>query len=197
MKYLKINYALAFLVFFLVPNVSISSEQDDALNFVQSLGNKAIEMLASDNLTENQKIIEFEKLLDKGFEVPLIARYALGKYWRKTPKDKRERYVLAFRKFIVDSYAARLGQFGGERFYTKSVRNDGKRGFIVNSLIETPSGSKVKVDWRVKKINDSLRIYDVIIEGISMVITQRDEFSSIIQRSGGNIDTLIQKLENF
>mgnify|MGYP001276474736 CR=1 FL=1 len=163
MKYLKINYALAFLVFFLVPNVSISSEQDDALNFVQSLGNKAIEMLASDNLTENQKIIEFEKLLDKGFEVPLIARYALGKYWRKTPKDKRERYVLAFRKFIVDSYAARLGQFGGERFYTKSVRNDGKRGFIVNSLIEIGYDVLYKVmnskDYGIPQNRERLWIY--------------------------------------
>ena len=178
-------------------SLSISAEKDEALKFIENLGNKAILMLSNENYTEDQKISEFEKLLDQGFEVQLIARYALGKYWRKTPKIKRQEYVAAFRKFIVDSYASRLGQFGGEKFYTNNVREDGKRGFIVNSLIETPSGTKVKVDWRVKKINNALRIYDVVIEGISMVITQRDEFSSIIQRSGGNIDPLIKKLQNF
>ena len=197
MKYFRLNYILLVLLLSILPNLANSAEQDDALSFIQDLGNKAIEMLSDKNLSDSQKISEFEKLLDFGFEVPLIARYALGKYWRKTPKDKRTQYVNAFRIFIVDSYASRLGQFGGEKFYTSNVRDDGKRGFIVSSLIETPSGQKVKVDWRLKKINNAFRIYDVIIEGISMVITQRDEFSSIIQRSGGDIDPLITKLKNY
>ena len=197
MKYFRLNYILLVLILSILPNLANSAEQDDALSFIQDLGNKAIEMLSDKNLSDSQKISEFEKLLDFGFEVPLIARYALGKYWRKTPKDKRTQYVNAFRIFIVDSYASRLGQFGGEKFYTSNVRDDGKRGFIVSSLIETPSGQKVKVDWRLKKINNAFRIYDVIIEGISMVITQRDEFSSIIQRSGGDIDSLITKLKNY
>ncbi|MAR79204.1 MAG: toluene tolerance protein [Rhodospirillaceae bacterium] len=197
MKYFKLNYILIVLILSILPNLATSAEQDDALSFIQDLGNKAIEMLSDKKLSDSQKISEFEKLLDLGFEVPLIARYALGKYWRKTPKDKRIQYVDAFRIFIVDSYASRLGQFGGEKFYTSNVRADGKRGFIVSSLIETPSGQKVKVDWRLKKINNAFRIYDVIIEGISMVITQRDEFSSIIQRSGGDIDSLITKLKNY
>ena len=197
MKYFRLNYILLVLILSILPNLANSAEQDDALSFIQDLGNKAIEMLSDKNLSDSQKISEFEKLLDFGFEVPLIARYALGKYWRKTPKDKRTQYVNAFRIFIVDSYASRLGQFGGEKFYTSNVRDDGKRGFIVSSLIETPSGQKVKVDWRLKKINNAFRIYDVIIEGISMVITQRDEFSSIIQRSGGDIDPLITKLKNY
>ena len=197
MKYFRLNYILLVLILSILPNLANSAEQDDALSFIQDLGNKAIEMLSDKKLSDSQKISEFEKLLDFGFEVPLIARYALGKYWRKTPKDKRTQYVNAFRIFIVDSYASRLGQFGGEKFYTSNVRDDGKRGFIVSSLIETPSGQKVKVDWRLKKINNAFRIYDVIIEGISMVITQRDEFSSIIQRSGGDIDSLITKLKNY
>ncbi len=197
MKYIKLSYIIVFLALYLIPNASISAEQDEAESFIQELGNNAIEMLSDKKLSKKQKISEFEKLLDLGFEVPLIARYALGKHWRKTPKDQREKYVDAFRSFIVDSYASRLGQFGGEKFYTNNVREDGKRGFIVSSLIETPSGTKVKVDWRLKKINNSFRIYDVVIEGISMVITQRDEFSSIIQRSGGDIEPLINRLKNF
>ncbi len=197
MKYIKLSYIIVVLALYLIPNASISAEQDEAESFIQELGNNAIEMLSDKKLSKKQKISEFEKLLDLGFEVPLIARYALGKHWRKTPKDQREKYVDAFRSFIVDSYASRLGQFGGEKFYTNNVREDGKRGFIVSSLIETPSGTKVKVDWRLKKINNSFRIYDVIIEGISMVITQRDEFSSIIQRSGGDIEPLINRLKNF
>ncbi|MBL42323.1 MAG: toluene tolerance protein [Rhodospirillaceae bacterium] len=201
MKNISINVFFTFLILFLSQfvflNFSNSAEKDDAQKFIQSLGNKAIAMLSNKNSTKVQKISDFEKLLDEGFEVQLIARYALGKYWRKTQKDKKDEYILAFRKFIIDSYASRLGQFGGEKFSAVGVREDGKRGFIVNSLIETPNGTKVKVDWRVKKINNAFRIYDVVIEGISMVITQRDEFSSIIQRSGGNIDPLIKKLQNF
>ena len=189
------KFICIIFICFLFPKVSFSNDQSDALKFIEDLGEKAVEMLADESLNAENKIKKFEQLLDVGFDVPLIARYALGKYWRKTDKNKRNAYVLAFRKFIVDSYATRLGQFGGEKFYTKGVRDDGKRGLVVNSIIETPNGTKVKVDWRVRKTKESFRIYDVIIEGISMVITQRDEFSSIIQRSNGKIDTLIEKLE--
>ena len=93
MKYFRLNYILLVLILSILPNLANSSEQDDALSFIQDLGNKAIEMLSDKNLSDSQKISEFEKLLDFGFEVPLIARYALGKYWRKTPKDKRTQYV--------------------------------------------------------------------------------------------------------
>lgn len=170
---------------------------DDAQTFVNNLGDRAIRMLSDKNLTKEQKISEFRILLNAGFDIPLIARYALGKYWRPAEKKKRQEYAEVFEEFIVGVYAARLGQFGGETFAVTGVQADGKKDFIVSSIVKPPSGVSINVDWRVRKREDNYKILDVIIEGVSMIITQRDEFSAIVQRSDGNIDGLINKLRNY
>tara|TARA_Y100000590_G_scaffold185507_1_gene211391 strand:- start:456 stop:995 length:540 start_codon:yes stop_codon:yes gene_type:complete len=174
-----------------------AATSNDASNLVNNLGERAIKMLGNKNFSDADKIDKFRELLNEGFDVPLIARYAIGKHWRRITPAKKQEYIKVFEDFIVSSYAARLGQFGGETFLITESRKDGKRDFIVSSIIKTSKGSVINVDWRVRSSSDQLRILDVIIEGVSMVITQRDEFSAIIQRSGGNVDNLIQKLKNF
>lgn len=184
------------LLFFLSGPLEAATS-NDASNLVNNLGERAIKMLSNNNLSKVDKIIKFRELLNEGFDVPLIARYAIGKHWRRITPDKKDEYIRVFEEFIVRSYAARLGQFGGETFSITGSRKDGKKDFIVSSIIKTSKGSRINVDWRVRSSSDQLKILDVIIEGVSMVITQRDEFSAIIQRSGGNVDGLIQKLKNF
>ena len=189
-------FSSILLLFFLSGPLEAATS-NDASNLVNNLGERAIKMLSNNNLSKVDKIIKFRELLNEGFDVPLIARYAIGKHWRRITPDKKDEYIRVFEEFIVRSYAARLGQFGGETFSITGSRKDGKKDFIVSSIIKTSKGSRINVDWRVRSSSDQLKILDVIIEGVSMVITQRDEFSAIIQRSGGNVDGLIQKLKNF
>ena len=132
----KLRTKIFILLFCLIPNLSQADDATKALNFVKELGDKAVQMLADNSLSEEKKISKFEQLLDEGFDVPLIARYALGKYWRKTSTQKRKEYIKSFHNFIVDSYAARLGQFGGENFSQKEFELTGKKGLLLIVLLK-------------------------------------------------------------
>ena len=88
-----------------------------------------------------------------------------------------------------------MSQFGGEKFIVKNSRKIEKNDYVVSSEIIPQKGPEIKVEWRLRNKESNFKIIDVIIEGVSMVITQRDEFSSIIQRSGGNIYELLIILE--
>ena len=96
---------------------------------------------------------------------------------------------------IVRVYSSRLNEYNGEGFEVKSFRDTGKNDILVTSYIVPNGGSKVQVDWRVREKNGSMKIIDVIIEGVSMSLTQRSDFSSVIQRGGGDVDVLIQHLK--
>ena len=189
------SYSILITIFFSSTVEAVNS--NDASNLVKNLGDQAIKMLGDNRLSKAEKINEFRTLLNEGFNVPLIAKYALGRYWRRTNPDQKQEYLKVFEEFIVSSYAARLGQFGGETFVITESRDDGKKDFIVSSIIKTSKGRKINVDWRVRNTSGKLKILDVIIEGVSMVITQRDEFSAFIQRSGGDVNSLINKLKNY
>lgn len=187
---------LLFL-FYSTETLAASADESSASEFVANLGVKAVTLLSDEQITDEQRINSFRILLNEGFDIPVIARYALGRYWRRADPEKRNIYVILFESFIVNSYAARLGEFGGETFLVTGAITANNGDFIVSSTINSPKRPPVKVDWRVRSGETGLRIVDVILEGISMVITQRAEFASVIHRSGGSLDGLIKRLRTM
>ena len=114
----------------------------------------------------------------------------MGVYWRRASDTQRKEYVSLFEKFVVKSYAARFAEYTGTEFKvgkTKEIRGGDK---LVASEIELPDGRIVPVHWRIR-LKNTKKIVDVLVEGVSMAITQRDEFASIINQSGGSLDGLI------
>ena len=95
---------------------------------------------------------------------------------------------------IVSLYSSRFGAYNGEKFDVSGFRGDGKKDILVTSFIVPDDGSKVKVDWRIREKNGQMKIIDVIIEGVSMSLTQRSDFSSVIQRGGGKVEALLKHL---
>ena len=184
------------LIFFSSETLAVSP--DSANEFVAKLGARAFTLLNDDNISDEERVTNFRTLLNEGFDIPLIARYALGRYWRRASPQQKNEYIILFESFIVNSYAARLGEIGSEAlsvtFSVTGAKTTESGDFIVSSTIDSPKQPPVKIDWRVRPSNAGLKIVDVILEGISMVITQRDEFSSVIQRSGGSLDVLIKRL---
>jgi phospholipid transport system substrate-binding protein len=171
-----------------------SAQDGDAEAFISELGEAALQMLANQEITEAQRVADFRRIMMDGFDLPLIGRYALGRYWRRASEAEREEFVVLFESFVVESYAARLGQYSGEKFEVGATRVESDGDSIVRSKIILPSGPAVRVDWRVRPSDGHYKVVDVIVEGISMLITQRDEFSSVIQRSGGQIEGLLASL---
>lgn len=164
--------------------------------FVGALGEEAIRVLGNAALTQEQRTAEFRRLLDRGFNMPLIGQLVLGRHWRTATEEQRAEYLKLFEDFIVSTYAVRLGQYNGETFKIAGGRPapDSTGDTLVTTEIVRPNGPPVRVDWRVRKSGDNLKVVDVIAEGISMLITQRDEFAAVIQNSGGKVEALLDRL---
>ena len=181
----------AFLCLILVVGVPASkaASQPDhqaAANFINQLASNALAALRQPNLSMAQREDIVRKLLRQGFDVEFIGRFVLGRHWRKVGPEQRSDYQRVFGEFLVKSYASRLGGYAGETFGVSSVQAAGKKDSLVHTVINRPSGPPLKAAWRVREINGQPRIIDVMVEGVSMVVTQRSEFTSVIQRNGFN-----------
>jgi len=170
------------------------AEVDNPHSFIQTLGGEAIEMLSDPVLTEEDRVEEFRRILVKAFDLRTIGRFVLGRYWRRATPDERREFDVLFEDYIVATYAARLGQYQGESLTVNATRDEGNGDILVTTEIIPPDGPTVRVEWRVRGAPGSYRIIDVVVEGISMVITQRSEFASVIQRSGGQVSGLLDEL---
>jgi len=167
-----------------------------AKNFISDMGEEAINFLSDDSLTQSQKESEFRDLLKANFDMKTIGRFALGKYWNLASPSEQQQYQRLFENMVVEVYAQRFNEYQGQDFEVRDARPSGKSDVIVNSLIVPDSGSDIQVDWRVRYKDGRYKIVDVIIEGVSMAVTQRSDFSSVIQRGGGNIQVLLTHLQN-
>ncbi len=175
------------------------AEQDlstKAQAFVTDMAENGIMFLQDKSLTEEQKKKEFRKFLDKNFDLNTIARFALGRYWNTVTAAEKKKYLSLFEDMVVDVYSRRFGDYNGESLMVTSARPQSDSDALVASKIIPKTGSEVRIDWRVRKKKDgSLKVVDIIVEGVSMSLTQRSDFASVIQRGGGKVETLIAHLE--
>lgn len=161
--------------------------------FIQNLGNRAIKTF-SDKANAPKAKEKFHALLVEGFDVPYIARWVLGRYWNVANDAQRQEYLGLFERMIVDAYAGRFAEYSGETFKIIGTRPEGDADSSVTTQIVRPSGPPVNVDWRVRKTGGAYKIIDVSVEGVSMGVTQRSEFASVIQTNGGQFDGLLKAL---
>lgn len=166
-----------------------------AENFVDAMAGRAIGFLGSQKMTEEQKRASFRRLLEDSFDMSTIGRFALGTYWRGASDAQRAEYQRQFKIMVVNVYSERFSEYTDQTFRTTGARADGANDALVSSLIESPEGkTPVRVDWRVRNKDGRYKIVDVIVEGVSMSLTQRSDFSSVIQAGGGNVDVLLNHL---
>jgi phospholipid transport system substrate-binding protein len=162
--------------------------------FVERLAQRAIEGLTAREIDTAERTKRFRELLTEAFDVPKIGRFALGAAWRTANAADREAYLKAFEDFIVATYATRFADYGGEQIRVVSSRRLDEGEAAVGTMFERARGEPVRVDWRLAPDGQSWKIIDVIIEGVSMAITQRDDFASTVQRNGGRIGPLVDQL---
>lgn len=160
--------------------------------FIQDLGDRAIGILKNKDLSAEERSDSFRSLLAATFDLETIAKFVLGRGWlAATPAQKTE-YLRLFESLVVQTYSDRFSLYTGEGFKVKSVTPEGTKDFIVNSEITRPDGTKqATVTWRVRQKNDKMGIIDVVVEGVSMSVTQRQEYASIIERNGGDLEALL------
>ena len=151
----------------------------------------------SGSATDEQRTKVFRELLTGSFELGTIARFALGRYWRVASSDQRKEYRRLFEEFLVLAYANRFRDLSGVELRVTSVREINKRDRLVLSEVD-PGGGRppIRIGWRVRTTKQGLRVVDVIVDGISMSVTQRDQFAAAIRSAGGKVDGLLAMLRD-
>ena len=193
MKFNKI-FLIIFVYFFSLNN-SFSIEPDI---FVQSTVNRASK-IQSENLSKEQKIYELKKIAIETVDIKGIGFYTLGSVRKNLSDEQKKKYSKLFEKYFLKSFSSRLAEYTNPEIdvFGKEVLSENYT--IVNSLlIGTSERPEVKIDWRIyTKSKDNPLIRDLIIEGLSLARTQKEEFSSILDTNDGNIDALFKILEDF
>ena len=190
------------LIFSLAPANGTKAEtllaNADAEAFIRDFGNRAITTLTEEGISDDALQARFRKLFNEGFDVQGIGQFVLGRHWRKATPDERKTFLDLFETFIVQTYAQRFKHYSGEKFEVRGTEPQENSALMVISEVVQPETSEsppIRIDWRVAKGNSGYKVYDVVVEGVSMAITQRSEFSSVIRQGGGQIQALLDALE--
>ena len=166
--------------------------------FVQSTVNRASQIL-SDDISKNQKIEKLKLVAKETVDIKGIGLYTLGKYRKEINENQKKKYNDLFEKYFLKSFSSRLAEYSNPKIDVISQEVLNEKYTIVSSiLVATDERPEVKIDWRIytKNSNKPL-IRDLIIEGLSLARTQKEEFGSIIQSNNGDIDSLFTSLEKF
>jgi len=167
---------------------------DAAQKFISSLGGDAVGSLTGSTITQAERETRFRSLLESHFDMPGISKFVLGRYWKLASDPQQSEFKKLFETLLVQSYAKTFAQYGGEKFQVTKSWTDGDGSIVVNTHIDRPNGDIIRLDWRVADQADTMRIIDLVVEGVSLRATHRSDFASAIQSSGGTIAGLLDVL---
>jgi phospholipid transport system substrate-binding protein len=175
---------------------SAGSASSAPSQFVQNLGNTALMSLTGKNITRKAREDRVRKILHDSFDVQAIGKFALGTYWRDATDSQRKEYMSLFEDMIVQTYTTRFEDYSGQKLKIDGSEASGATDFIVSSQVLQQDGPPVNLQWRVRQKDGGLRVVDVVVEGVSMSVTQRSDFASVIQNGGGNVEALLAHLRD-
>jgi len=187
---------ISFIIFTLT-NISNSNSIEPDI-FVQSTVNRASQVL-SDNLTKDQKIEKLKLIAEETVDIEGIGMYTLGAYRKTLSEDQKREYKILFNQYFLKTFSSRLAEYSNPEIQVNSKEKLNKNYTMVSSiLVATEQRPQIKIDWRIYTKNpDDPKIRDLIIEGLSLARTQKEEFSSIIQSNDENIEALFANLKKF
>ena len=187
---------ISFIIFTLT-NISNSNSIEPDI-FVQSTVNRASQVL-SDNLTKDQKIEKLKSIALETVDINGIGMYTLGAYRKTLNEDQKKEYKDLFHQYFLKTFSSRLAEYSNPEIQVNSKEKLNKNYTMVSSiLVATEQRPQIKIDWRIYTKNpDDPKIRDLIIEGLSLARTQKEEFSSIIQSNDENIEALFANLKKF
>ena len=195
MKRVSVYLVTVFLIF----QSSLLAYSSNPKDFVDELVNEAISKLADKNLNQKQKAIFIEKVALENVDINALGLYTLGELRKSSNKDDISDYKKSFEKYFLKSLTSRLTDYSSSEFEILGVDKKSANYTIVNTkIIPNDGGPEIKIDWRIYTKNpDKPLIRDLIVEGLSLARTQKEEFASILSSNNNDIKILINKLEEF
>jgi len=187
---------ISFVIVFFSNIEKVYSIEPDI--FVQSTVNRAAKTLGG-NLTKKERVEKLKEIASETVDIQGIGYYTLGAYRKNINDEVIKKYEILFEQYFLKSFASRLAEYSNPEIEVVSKKKLNENYTMVSSiLVSTEQRPEVKIDWRIyTKDPENLKIRDLIIEGLSLVRTQREEFSSIIQSNDGDINALLVVLKDF
>ena len=193
---IKIRYHIYILFLCCSFNFTVlASNFAEEENFVSSFADSAISILSSDSLSDAERTSSFTELVMSSIDLNLISKFVLSKAWKNASDEQKENYLIAFKDYFVSSYANKLDQYTGEKVDVIGSQEAGKYVIVESNIIREGTDTlKINLKWRLLNKDNQIKIIDLNIEGISLVIAQREEFQSFLANNDYDLDKLIEKI---
>ena len=193
---IKIRYHIYILFLCCSFNFTVlASNFAEEENFVSSFADSAISILSSDSLSDAERTSSFTELVMSSIDLNLISKFVLSKAWKNASDEQKEEYLIAFKDYFINSYANKLDQYTGEKVDVIGSQEAGKYVIVESNIIREGTDTlKINLKWRLLNKDNQIKIIDLNIEGISLVIAQREEFQSFLANNDYDLDKLIEKI---
>jgi phospholipid transport system substrate-binding protein len=183
----------AVAVFGYVQHASASSK-DTASKYVEKLGDTALTTISNKSFSKDQKQAKLDALFSENVDFNWVGRFVMGRYWRQMTEAQKSRYLKEYKKFLIVHYTSRFTDYTSGSFKITNTQDDSDGEYTVGmQIVSSDKGAQpVLVDYRVRAEAGGFKIFDVIVEGVSLITTQRSEFGAVLNDKG--IDHLIEQL---
>ncbi len=192
----SLTFGLLALALLVLPAAARALDTNQAASFLEELQEKAASRLGDSSVSDKEKEDHFRKLFNENFDVPAIGRFVIGRYWRAASQEDQKAFLAVFEDAMVQRFLPLLAENSSERFnignVTPDARNDNMA--LIDSRIDRTEGEPYKVSWRVRETDGDFKILDIVAEGVSMAITLRSEYGTVLKNNGGQLPPLTEAL---
>lgn len=175
-----------------------TADPDEARNRLETLAKEALGHLSDKDKPRDEQVRLFREIMEKTFDLDLIAQFVVGRYWRRADDTAKGEYLKLFRDYMVATYSVRLNEYNGETLQIVSAKpTDQPTDVLVETVITRDvDGLKLPITWRMRKSEArGYLVTDILVDNVSLAVAQRSEFVSVIRGSGGTLESLNEKLK--
>lgn len=184
---------MSFIIVIAIANLAFA-DNEKITTFVDNISKNVINIISNKNTDDAKKEQLLKDTFNENVDVEWIAKFVLGSYWRDASNEQKKRYVNLYRQYLQNSYVPKFKNYTNQKIEINKVSKEDKDEYLVSTTIKSQDNF-VKVDYRIRDIgNQKYFIFDVVAEGISLIISQRSDFASIL--SNGGIEELNKRLES-
>lgn len=167
----------------------------EAQNFIHTLASNALVLVNDKSLSDRDRADRFRTLFVAAFDLPEIGKFVLGRHWKTATADQQKAFVKAFEDYTVLTWSTRFKDYSGVSFTVDGASPQDDGFWQVDLRILRSQGEPLPLSWRIHKVDGAWRITDILVEGVSMALTQRQDFASAMQASGGSLDALLDAMD--
>lgn len=166
----------------------------EPIPFLQDLTDDIISNVLTGDKTEQERLDNFKIAFQKALDLKAIGQFVLGRFWKAADKADQQQFLTVFMDFVSETWAKQFSAYTGQKINFTSVRSAEGNQLYVDSVIDGKSPTEVV--WRLRQKGDEFKIIDIIVEGVSMAMSYRNEYATFLQQNGGNLKTLIKELQS-